>query len=137
MRLVQHLCEVTRKALEPAMPMRNGKPNSTGTCLYASYLLRRTLEQFADCEAFVRGGDGLEDGGILGADNLWHGHYWVEGKTFTGAAFVADITADQFGYDQIVVIPLRDARARYQPGADEDVRFAVLELDAELSRRAA
>lgn len=119
------------------MPTQNGKPNPTGTCLYAAYLLRKALEQFADCEAFVRGGDGDGDGGILGSDGLWYGHYWVEGKTFTGSHFVADITADQFGYDQIIVMPFREARARYRPGAQEDVRYAVLELDAELNRRAA
>jgi hypothetical protein len=31
----------------------------------------------------------------------WHGHYWVEGVTPDGIAFVADLTADQFGYAHV------------------------------------
>lgn len=117
------------------MPMLDGKPKPEGTCLYASYLLRRSLEQFADCTAKVRGGNGCGDGGILGCDGVWHGHYWVEGRTFTGKAFAADITADQFGLDQVVVLPLREARANYVPGAQDDVDRSVIEIEEELNSK--
>lgn len=127
MQLIEEICRVTRKALEPGMP----KPD--GACLYASFLLRRSLEQFAHCVAKVRGGDGQGDGGVLGPDGAWHGHYWVEGRTFTGKAYIADITADQFGFDPVVVLPLREARGNYVPGAQENVDWAVNELDEELN----
>lgn len=94
-----------RKMLEPSLPQKNGTLVIAGSCLYASFLLQRALEQFADCVVSVQGGDGKGDGGILGCDGNWHGHYWVEGRTFTGKTFVADITADQFGYDPVVVTP--------------------------------
>ncbi len=133
MQLIEEVCRVTRKALEPGMPVLDGTPNPEGTCLYASFLLRRSLEQFADCVAKVCGGDGHGDGGVRGSDGAWHGHYWVEGRTFTGKAFVADITADQFGFEPVVVLPLRQARANYLPGAQDDVDCAVIELDEELN----
>lgn len=133
MQLIEEICRVTRKALEPGLPIVDGRPAPDGACLYASFLLRRSLEQFADCVVKVRGGDGHGDGGIFGRDGAWHGHYWVEGRTFTGKAFVADITADQFGLDRVVVLPLRQARTNYVPGAQDDVDCAVIELDEELN----
>jgi len=107
--LIEEISRVTRKALEPGMPDLDGKPNPTGTCLYASFLLQRSLEKFADCVVKVRGG-GQGDGGLIGADGICHGHYWVEGRTFAGRSFVADITADQFGLKPVVVLPLREAK---------------------------
>lgn len=92
---------------------------TSGTCLYASILLQQSLDRFGGCETVVRGGDGLSDGGARDTVGAWHGHYWVEGVTSSGAPFLADITADQFGWPSVVVLPLADARSRYVPGNDE------------------
>lgn len=119
--LIEVFGKLARRSLEPVMPSPEGKVTSAGTCLYASYLLQQLLERFADCVSIVRGGDGHGDGGIRGCDDVWYGHYWVEGRTFIGKMFVADITADQFGFDPVVVLPLRQARYRYISGAQDDV----------------
>lgn len=112
--------------------MTNGAVASAGTCLYASIALKQALEKFADCVVKVRGGDGHGDGGILGRDELLHGHYWLEGRTFSGVGFVADITADQFGYAQVVVLPWQQARAIYYPGVQDVVDCAVKEIERDL-----
>ncbi|ENZ78001.1 MULTISPECIES: hypothetical protein [Ralstonia] len=91
---------------------------TAGTCLYGSILLQQALDRFADCETVVRGGDGAGDGGAQDRTGAWHGHYWVEGLTQDGKPFLADITADQFGWPPVVVLPLEEGRERYQPGDD-------------------
>jgi len=91
---------------------------TAGTCLYGSILLQQALDRFADCETVVRGGDGAGDGGAQDRTGAWHGHYWVEGRTKDGKPFLADITADQFGWPPVVVLPLEEGRERYQPGDD-------------------
>lgn len=106
-------------------------PGTAGTCLYGSILLQQALDKFAGCETVVRGGDGMGDGGARDMAGAWHGHYWVEGLDESGQPFLADITADQFGWPPIVVLPLVDARERYQPGDDAACGRAV---DHELAR---
>lgn len=108
-----------------------GTTQTKGSCAYAAYLLAATLRQFGDCRsAMVRGGDG-EDGGFTTPDGVCHGHYWVEANTAAGA-LVLDITADQFGHEPIVILPLADA-AQYRPGCqsivDEHMR-TLLEPNA-------
>lgn len=102
--------------------------STAGTCLYAAFILRMTLEKFGECQAVVRGGDGLQDCGARDSDGAWHGHYWVEGITADGIAFVADVTGDQFGYEPVYFERVEGARARYAPGDDETVAAAVREL---------
>ncbi|EDT41971.1 hypothetical protein [Burkholderia ambifaria] len=92
-----------------------------GTCLQASILLQQSLEGFAACEAVVRGGDG----GARDSMGAWHGHYWIEGVCEDGYHFAADITADQFGWLPVIVLPLDAARERYQPGDDATCWFTV------------
>ncbi|WP_414446797.1 hypothetical protein AB4851_08400 [Burkholderia sp. 22PA0099] len=106
-------------------------PGTTGTCLHASILLQRALDKFADSETVIRGGDGLNDGGARDVTGAWHGHYWVEGVTAMGVPFLADITADQFGWPSVVVLPLAVARERYIPGDDDSCELAI---DAEIDR---
>jgi hypothetical protein len=74
----------------------------------------------------VRGGS--ENAGALDVGGNWCGHYWVEVRMPSGAEFVVDITADQFGYEPITVAPLTAARSRYRngPQADVDDAFAAL-----------
>lgn len=102
--------------------------STAGTCLYAAFILRTSLEKFGGCQAVVRGGDGLQDGGAMDSDGAWHGHYWVEGVTADGIAFVADVTGDQFGHEPVYFERIEAARARYAPGDDETVAAAVREL---------
>lgn len=75
--------------------------------------------------ARVRSGDGAADSGARDVNGVSHGHYWIEGSTSQGHPFVADITADQFGWSPIVVLPLEVSGERYRPGSD-----AVCELAA-------
>ncbi|MFS2025184.1 hypothetical protein [Massilia sp. CT11-137] len=102
--------------------------STAGTCLYAAFILRISLEKFGGCRAVVRGGDGLQDGGAKDSDGAWHGHYWVEGITTDGIAFVADVTGDQFGHEPVYFERVAAARARYAPGDDATVATAVREL---------
>lgn len=111
------------------MMLRASDLGSTeGTCLYAAFILRMSIEKFGGCLAVVRGGDGLQDGGAKGADGAWHGHYWVEGVTADGIVFVADVTGDQFGHEPVYFARVEAARARYAPGDDETVAAAVRKL---------
>ncbi|PLZ02603.1 hypothetical protein CY652_10050 [Burkholderia sp. WAC0059] len=97
----------------------------SGTCLWASILLQQSLEKFGECEAVVRGGEGYLDGGAIDPSGVWHGHYWVEGVSSGGAAFVVDIAADQFGWPPVVVMSIERARERYRPGEDRRTQETV------------
>lgn len=111
------------------MMLRASDMDSTaGTCLYAAFILRMSLEKFGGCRAVVRGGDGLQDGGAKDSQGAWQGHYWVEGVTADGIAFVADVTGDQFGHEPVYFERVEAARARYAPGDDKTVAAAVREL---------
>ena len=114
---VDDLCSSIRGIFERVLAVEK-IANTAGTCLHGSILLQQALDRFADCETVVRGGDGAGDGGALDKTGAWHGHYWVEGLTRDGKPFLADITADQFGWPPIVVLPLEEGRERYQPGDD-------------------
>jgi hypothetical protein len=124
---VSHIVHGSRGVHE--MMLRASDLESTaGTCLYAAFILRMSLEKFGACRAVVRGGDGMQDGGAKDSDGAWHGHYWVEGVTTDGIAFVADVTGDQFGHEPVYFERIDAARARYTPGDDETVAAAVREL---------
>lgn len=102
--------------------------STAGTCLYAAFILRMSLQKFGGCHAVVRGGDGLQDGGVLDANGIWRGHYWVEGVTADGVVFVADVTGDQFGHKPVYLERIEAARVRYASGDDATVAAAVREL---------
>lgn len=107
-------CDV--KKLFTHISAQSGLSGTEGTCLYASFLLCMTLTEFGGCTAQICGGDGQADGGLIGPDGKRHGHYWIEGVSAAGVSFIADITADQFGYEPVVLMQPRAGRLRYQPG---------------------
>jgi len=104
-----------RKLWESVLQRALAHQNTAGSCLYAAMLLSTSLTKFGGASAGVCGGDG-RDGGLRGLDGVLHGHYWVEGQTAQGHAFVADVTADQFGHAAVMVLPLQVGRSVYQPG---------------------
>lgn len=88
-----------------------------GSCLYAAVLVAFTAHRFLPLRTVVRGGDGEGDGGYKAPGGALKGHYWVEAWTPHGAErWVVDITADQFGGEACVVIPLEQSREQYIPG---------------------
>ena len=106
-----------------------------GTCLFGCILLKESLERFGRCTVNIRGGDGAEDGGILDARGKPHGHYWLEGTAPGGEPFLADITADQFGYQPVVILWGDQSWAAYQAGDAATVQEHVQDLARELSLR--
>lgn len=130
---ILEFCRVIRRALEPGLPgFASGAPVTAGACLHASFLLSDSLARFTGCSTAIRGGDGKKDGGALGRDGTWYGHYWVEATRADGQCFVADITADQFGHAPVVVMPLEEAVIRYRPGHQPTVDEAVSALAGEI-----
>ena len=107
-------CESCRAVLEallgnvlPDVPLSH---RIAGSCLYGCVLLSLAIQKFTGADATICGGDGAGDGGLLDPNGTLRGHYWVEGVLpLAGLEFVADITADQFGYAAVVVVPKRDA----------------------------
>lgn len=102
-----------------------GDGSTTGSCLHASTLLAMLLEQFAGATAEVCGGGEDEQAGLRDQNGRFRGHYWVEGKTNDGVPFIADVTADQFGYDNVVLVHPDEGRVRYKPGDQGQVRKHV------------
>lgn len=98
-----------------------------GSCLYASILLSMSLNQFSKAKTLVCGGSPNEGCGIVDPQGVMHGHYWVEGKLPNGKIFVADITADQFGYPKIFIIDEKEASEIYFPGNPEVIQKHVEE----------
>ncbi len=109
-----------------------GQAPTHNTCLYASTLLAEMLHRFGGCRATIRGGDGQDDGGYVAAQGVQFGHYWVEAVTADGQAFVCDITADQFGGEPVVVLPVQDCLDRYVCGNQEVVSRQADELMAQI-----
>jgi hypothetical protein len=105
-----------------------GHLETTGSCLYACVLLQHGLQQFAEVQACVRGGDGVGDGGHRDPAGVWRGHYWVEAQDRAGTTWVVDITADQFGGPDVVVAECAVVACCYQPGEQAVVDDAVRDL---------
>lgn len=122
-----------RSAIEPGLDgYEYGHPIAAGACLYASVLVAFSLRRFFPGSAVVRGGAGH---GGCGINDPWggcHGHYWVEYHASAGAAFVVDITADQFGHPPVLVLEERDAACVYRPGRQDEVDLAVSWLEEDL-----
>lgn len=94
--------------------------DATGSCLHAAILLHSMVTHFCpDATALIRGGNGSDDGYYLDANGRKHGHYWIEISTGRNS-FVADITADQFGDDAPILLPVRKA-AQYHAGCQQVV----------------
>lgn len=93
--------------------------NTKGTCLYAVILCSTLINRFTEHTARIRGGDGINDGGIF-IGPVGHGHYWVEIEV-GGTPCVIDITADQFGLPPLIFAEYSSLPARYEPGTQETV----------------
>lgn len=101
---------------------------TAGSCLYAAILLQMMIRLYCgrDC-AVIRGGDGRRDGGYIDAAGSAHGHYWVEATDDSGARYVLDVTADQFGGPTMVLMPLTTASDTYLPGDQHTIDAHVAE----------
>jgi hypothetical protein len=122
---IHAIADIARRSLEPGMPDLHGQAQSTGMCLHGSMLLMVLLRQFAipDCFIEIRGGEF----GIRDLSGVWRGHYWVE-ASLAEERYVIDITADQFGYDRVVVLPIEVAQQMYRPGPQDEVNDALISL---------
>jgi hypothetical protein len=125
--VVQNVRQMYLQLLAQAM----STAETAGTCLYASVFLAHAVNQFTPYAAKVRGGDGEGDGGYFDASGVAHGHYWVEARGEQPTeAWVLDVTADQFGAEAVVMMPLSMSRENYRPGSqllvDEHAKKALL-----------
>ena len=82
--------------------------DTKGSCAYACYLAKQSFDKFTDYNVVYRGGDGQGDGGYLDDQGQSQGHYWLELTTTLGNSFIVDLTADQFGDEPVVVMPLAE-----------------------------
>jgi hypothetical protein len=90
------------------------------------------IENFAMCKARVRGGNSLEGFGAVGATGELHGHYWLDVALADGEICTLDVTADQFGFERVVILDQGTGSRRYLPGPQEQVDAAAEDLAAEL-----
>lgn len=82
--------------------------DTKGSCAFACFLAKELMQRFTKFKIMIRGGDGLGDGGYRAADGNMHGHYWLE-VGCTHETYIVDITADQFGSEPVVILPLAAA----------------------------
>jgi hypothetical protein len=119
--------------------------NTSGYCRSGSAALVQALrDKFPDCTWSFTGGYGddtgtlnehakdyldLEQypGGLLDQDGQWRGHFWVEGKLPTGETIIVDVTADQFGHEQLIVTDVEDHRYRKNVLPQHDEKVWVVE----------
>lgn len=83
-------------------------PLSRATCGRSSMFLSRVLRAQSPRDACTRGYFGFHAG------RDWLSHAWVE-----SGEWIVDITADQFGYEPVIVTGCGDPR--YQKGVDDHV----------------
>jgi len=122
------LAALARRSLEPGLPRNaSGHPSSEGACLYAALIVVALLRRFGRGQAVVRGGR-PKGAGALDVQGIWRGHYWVEVMTLDGEVFIVDVTADQFGFAPVVVLPRCQAESRYVPGPQDEVDEAFADL---------
>lgn len=131
---LKELASLARRSIEPGLPIDgSGRPLSTGSCLHACLIVVMLLKRFGNGKAAVRGGS--DGAGALDTSGKWRGHYWVEARTPSGQTFVVDVTADQFGHESVVVMPLGVSSGRYRKGPQCEVDEAFTELANEFSCR--
>lgn len=114
-KLVSDAREMFVRLLETSLSHSNTK----GTCLYAVILCSMLINKFTEHPATIRGGDGINDGGLF-IGSAGHGHYWIE-VDVCGTPHVVDITADQFGLPPVIIADCSSLPARYEPGTQETV----------------
>lgn len=100
----------------PAVP-------STNMCRMTASFMEVCLRRKTGRPWTVRGGlavPGAPEGGIVDLRGHWHTHYWlVSGNT------LCDLTADQFGYDPILITTTMDARYKQTVPRAEMKRHVV------------
>lgn len=130
---IQELTAEFRLLFEDILTSSLQRRETRGACLQAAILLARLLERFANAKAQVKGGGPPLSGGLFDTTGKCHGHYWVEGETGRGVAFIADVTADQFGLNKVMVLGMDVGRHIYSPGLqtviDEHVRAELKAWD--------
>lgn len=112
--IVRAIAETARVAWEPIWPVwkrvnRYPGPSETASadcCIPSSFALRDALRRTVpELRWQVVGGRPTKRtpaGGFLDANGVPHPHLWVEGRRRRGC-IVADITADQFGGDAVLI----------------------------------
>lgn len=113
-----------------------GTTETGGSCLYACILLSDLINRFTKAQAKICGGGPPDQGGARAPDGQMHGHYWVQ-LDLQGHVFVADITADQFGYEPMLLLPMAQAQLIYTPGdqrmTDETVKETREDIEKDLT----
>lgn len=130
---VRGIAAHTRGVYEEILKTSLGHQDTSNSCVYAAVLLCALLNRFSGGSALVRGGGPVEDCGLKDSGGKLHGHYWVEGRTGNGEQYVADITADQFGYEPVIVLPLTEASLLYLAGDQRDVDEYVREIESQIA----
>lgn len=131
---LQELAELARRSIEPGLQGDGSDgPKSAGACLHACLVVVMLLKRFGRGTPVVRGGSG--GAGALDTFGQWRGHYWVEVQTPNGQTFVVDVTADQFGHDAVIVMPINVASERYRTGPQREVDEAFADLANEFNCR--
>ncbi len=119
-------------------------PLTTGFCRGVAAGVAEILRaSFPDCFWRVAGGFGAEyytntppnlaefvdadcfPGGMVDQSGEWHGHFWVTGgDPDNDESLIIDLSADQFGHEDVVVTTIEDPRYRENSllGADEMIR---------------
>lgn len=132
---LHEVAALARRSLEPGLPCDSrGAAVSSGACLHAALVFLLLWRRFGQGAARVRGG-APPAAGCLNQAGALCGHYWVEVDTPDGEAFVVDLTADQFGYEPVVVMPLALASRSYRPGPQQEVDEALDDLALEFGCR--
>lgn len=130
---LQELAVLARRSIEPGLQDdQSGGARSSGACLHACLVVVVLLRRFGRGVPVVRGGSGSVAEGAIDATGQWRGHYWVVVQVPGGSEFVVDITADQFGYESVIVMPLEASSGRYRSGSQIDVDTAFNDLAVEL-----
>lgn len=130
---LRQFAEFTRRAIEPGLQRcSEGEPITAGACLHAAVLLAGTLNKFGLAQARIRGGDGDLKEGIQSSDGTWCGHYWVEAASCAGELLWLDITADQFGHAEVLVLGAEHAARLYRAGRQDLVDEAARSLAKDL-----
>lgn len=123
---IEKLVHDARALFVQLLKMSLSHSDTKGTCLYAVILCSTLINKFTDHTAMIRGGDGLNDGGLfIGAGG--HGHYWIE-IDIVGTRYIIDITADQFGLAPVIISDAASLEARYISGDQRTVDDHVEEI---------
>ncbi|VTU43034.1 hypothetical protein H6P1_00486 (plasmid) [Variovorax sp. PBL-H6] len=120
-----------RRLLVQTLDMTLKHQRTDGVCALGSILLLDAFHKFTPHRSVIRGGGGDNDG-VRDVSGNWRGHYWVE-LEIAGEPTVADITADQFGWPEIIIEPLTSLRDRYRAGDQAELNRHIESVRAWLA----